>query len=74
MVNKQTMQLTCKEDDEIIGIKPAIASFVDEDYFKKEFKDRQNDPDKAESKYFTFAVKVQCVRADWIINDPEYGI
>ena len=66
------MQLKSKDDIDIIGIQSSTLSYIDEAFFKKEFcerKDAESDKD-----YFTYAVKVQCVRADWILNDKVNGI
>jgi len=68
------MQLQSKDDHEIIGIQPATSSYIDENYFRSKFKEKQDDEDDPNSNYLTFAVKVQCVRADWIINDEVNGI
>ena len=37
--------------------------------FWKNEKDDESDED-----YFTYAVKIQCIRADWILNDEVNGI
>ena len=78
MINKQTLTLQSKEDTEIIGIQPASVSYIDEDFFREAFKEKQDDEDSRQAhknlnKYLTYAVKVLCVRADWIIND-DHGI
>ena len=69
MINKQTMQLKDKDDIDIIGIQSSTVSYIDEHFFKERFFERKDhEPDKD---YFTYAVKIQCVRADWIINEKD---
>ena len=43
MINKQTLQLKSKDDIEIIRIKPSSVSYVDEDYFRTQFKEKKED-------------------------------
>lgn len=64
MINKQTLVIAKAEDKEIIAINESTSSYVDEDYFENAFGENS-------SRSNTFAVKMQAIRADWIINDPE---
>ena len=67
------MCLKSKEDVEIIAIRPSQVSYIDDYYFEKYFKEKQDDDEDKNDNYHTYAVKVYCVRADWIINN-DYGI
>lgn len=68
MVNKQTLVIKDKMDDEIVAIEGSATSYVDEDFFKKYLKEEPDNPN-----FHTFAVKVECIRADWIFKD-KHGI
>jgi hypothetical protein len=63
------MQLKSKDDIDIIGIQSSTVSYIDEDFFKKQFKEKKDD--ESDTDYFTYAVKIQCVRADWILNHND---
>ena len=69
MLSKQTLCLESKEDIEIIAIQPSPVSYIDDDYFRLAFGEKQDKDDEKNDNYHTYAVKVYCVRADWIIND-----
>ena len=71
MINKSTLQLSSIEDKEIIGIAPTSNSYIDEVFFRKYFKEKQEGD--TDTNFKTYAVKIQCVRADWIINDDVHG-
>ena len=83
MVNKQTMQLKGRDDIEIVGIQPTFTSYIDDKFYTQKFREKE-EKTKIENikaltlenvdNYKTFAVKVQCVRADWIVNDDINGI
>ena len=66
MKHKETLRLPLsnQEDDEIIIVRPTASSYVDEDYFRKIV----GEVDSTDQQSRTFAVKIECVRADWIIN------
>ena len=71
-MHKQTLTLKHKEDGEIVGVQPSSVSYIDEDFFKEKFKELQDHDESVRySSYNTYAVKLLCVRADWIINDPH---
>jgi hypothetical protein len=67
MINKQTLRLYAseQEDEEIIIVRPSPSSYIDEAYFKQSVGEHESTDHSAK----TFAVKVECVKADWIIND-----
>lgn len=67
MINKQTLRLYDSEieDEEIIIVRPSSSSYIDDDYFKNvvgEHKPRDLNA-------MTFAVNVEIIRVDWIINE-----
>ena len=70
MQNKQTLKLvrTRKqtESTDILVCTPSSCSYVDDEYFELKMGEAANDPGS-----LTFAVNIQSVRADWIINDEE---
>jgi hypothetical protein len=67
MINKQTLCIRRPEDVEIVAIRPSQVSYIDDDYFMSEFGEKQDDDDDKNDNYHTYAVKVYCIRADWII-------
>ena len=75
MLNKSTLKLksSAQEDEEIIIVRPTKSSYVDEDYFKKVVGELDADELESISDRKTFAVKIECVKADWIINE-EVGL
>ena len=56
-------------------IKPTAVSYVDDHYFKEEFKDFQDGSlrkNKLINKtYYTYSVKIQTLYVDWIFNDKD---
>ena len=64
MINKQTIMLRNKEENEIIAIQGSITSYVDEDYFAKVMHE-----DLEDQSNLTFAVKFTSIRADWLMNE-----
>ena len=75
MINKSTLKLksSAQEDEEIIIIRPTSCSYVDEDYFKTVVGEIEEEKLDFVSDRKTFAVNIECVRADWIINE-EVGL
>lgn len=72
MVNKQSLKLetSAQEDEEIIIVRPTSSSYVDEEYFKTVVGEIDQSEQNFVSDRKTFAVKIECVKADWIINEP----
>jgi hypothetical protein len=66
MMNKQTIIIANREDEEFISISGSICSYVDSDYFKEVVKENPFNKN-----FITYGVSYHCVRADWIINDDE---
>jgi hypothetical protein len=65
MRNKKTLILKNKDEDEqIIAINTTSSLHIDEEYFKKVMGEDIYNPE-----YLTFAVNIQAIRADWIINN-----
>jgi len=60
MIKKGTVE------DEIVICSRSCLSYVDDEYFKKNMNEETDNP-----KSLTYAVKIQCIRADWIINGEE---
>lgn len=54
-------------------MRPTSSSYVDEDYFKSVVGEIDHSELKSVSDRKTFAVKIECVKADWIINE-EVGL
>lgn len=54
------------ESDDIIACSASSCAYVDEQYFKEEMHETAND-----SRSTTYAVKIQGVRADWIVNKKK---
>lgn len=66
MENKQTLKIKFKEDDRIVQAQPHGLSYVDENYFTQKMGE-----EKKNNSYLTFAVEVQAMRADWILNEKR---
>lgn len=64
MLQKQTLIIKEALEEEIIIVSPHFSSYVDEDYFKSLGEDANN------KNFRTFAVDFECIRVDWIINEP----
>lgn len=54
------------EDQDILVCTPSQCSYVDDVYFEEIMGEQPNNPQS-----LTFAVNIQCVRADWIVNQEE---
>ena len=69
MQNKQTIRIMKQKNDDteerIIICSRSMCSYVDDEYFR----DEMGEMDSPEC--LTYAVKIQCIRVDWIINDKE---
>jgi hypothetical protein len=70
MQNKQTLKLVRtrqqSESQDILVCTPSQCSYVDDVYFHEKMGEETEN-----SQSLTFAVDIQCVRADWIVNTEE---
>ena len=66
MRNKQTLKIREQEDDDIIATAPHTSSYVDGDFFAQYMKE-----DTQNKSFLTFPVKMQAVRADWILDSER---
>jgi len=70
MQNKQTIRIIKQrnndDNERILICSQSKCSYVDDEYFKDEMGEVLDRPE-----CLTYAVKIQCIRVDWIINDKE---
>ena len=69
MMNKQSIVIKDKEENEIITISGSTSSYVDSAYFKDMVGEDPQNKD-----YITYGVNYHCVRADWILSEDGQGI
>jgi len=67
MEQKQTLMLKqSSSQDDIIKVTPSSSSYVDVAYFEEVMGE-----DKLRNDFKTYACKISCIRADWILNDVD---
>ena len=64
MINKQTLVIKEKMENEIIAISGSRSAYVDSDYFKNTVGE-----DTTNKNFMTYAVNYHCARVDWILNE-----
>lgn len=67
MQTKQTLRVQSKDLEDIVKIKPSITSYVDREYYI-DVMEEQKDKDMDDHNYKNYPVKVQALRANWILD------
>lgn len=62
MLNKQTISLIKKEENEILVTSSSPCQYIDDAYFEKTLKESES------RKAVTYSVQFKCIRADFLIN------
>ena len=64
MLAKQTLKVEGTYNDKMVGIKSAVCSYIDEDFYKEHMEEDLNEVD-----YKSYPVKVMALRMNWIVKD-----
>ena len=66
MLNKQTLKLQKRQEQEIMVVQPSGCSYIDDLYFSEVLGEKQGGDDLR-----TYAVRILQIRADWILNSSD---
>lgn len=53
--------------DTVVGVYPSFSQFIDNKFYREVIKNDKNNPD-----YVRYHVKVQAIKADWLLRDEGW--